>query len=239
MDNRLRMGAWLGAAAVLLTVAGAAWAGQVETGKSGVASIITKPKNAFVIRAGARPPGERASLENPQLFEGDTIATKEDGRVDILLDDGSVIRLRENTNLVLKEKKPGKGKSRLQVLLGRIWAKVTQQENQLEIETPSAVAAIKGTAVEIIVILNGDSTLIVWDGWVKFFNDLGEVLVKASQESQASKGAAPGAPVNVDLNKLDQWWKSSLALPSSQTLKTTVKDKNGQEHQLNLKFDKQ
>jgi hypothetical protein len=210
----------------------------VDSGKSGIGTIITANSfDTYIIRSGARPPGEKAKV-GVQLFEGDTIVTKEMGKADILLDDGSMVRLRENTNLVLKDKKPGKSKGRLQVLLGRIWAKITTRENLLEIETPSAVAAIKGTAVELIVLQNGNTTLIVWDGLVEFMNELGKVLVKAAQESQANQGQAPGDPVNVDLNKLEQWFKSSVGTPPSQTLKTTVKDKNGTEYQLNLKYDK-
>jgi hypothetical protein len=226
------------AAAALLAAAGAAWAGQVESGKNGIGTLITaKSFDTYVIRAGARPPGEKAAV-GLQLFEGDTVVTKEMGGADILLDDGSLLRLRENTNLVLKDKKPGKSKGRLQVLLGRIWAKVTTRENLLEIETPSAVAAVKGTALELIVLQNGDSTLIVWDGLVEFMNELGKVMVKAAQESQAQKGQAPGQPVNVDLNKLEQWFKASIGTPPIRTLKTTVKDKNGREQQINLKYDK-
>jgi hypothetical protein len=228
----------LGMAALVLALAGTVFAGQVESGKSGVGTIITASKfGAFVIRAGAQAPGARAEV-GMQLFEGDQVVTKELGKLDLLLDDGSMIRLKENTDLVLKDKKPGKQKTRLQVLLGRIWAKVTKQENLLEIETPSAVAAIKGTSLELTVLSNGDSTLLVWDGLVKFYNDLGEVMVKAAQESRTQHGQQPGGAVDVDLNKLDQWWKSSVGLPSTQTLKTTVKDKDGKEYQLNLKYDK-
>ena len=32
---------------------------------------------------------------------------------------------------------------------------------------------------------------------------------------------------------------ASLSAPATQTLKTTIKDPNGQEYQLNLKYDKQ
>lgn len=228
----------LSAAGLALMIAGSVWAERVETGKNGVGTVITSSKfGAFIVRAGSQPPGERAEV-GAQLFEGDKIVTKELGRIDVLLDDGTMIRLKENTDLVLKDKKPGNQKSRLQVLLGRIWAKVTKQENLLEIETPSAVAAIKGTGLELIVLANGDSTLIVWDGAVEFFNELGKVLVKAAQQSQTVKGQGPGSVVNVNLDQLDQWWKSSVGLPAAQTLKTTVKDKNGKEHQLNLKYQK-
>lgn len=225
-------------AAVLLVCAGAVRAGQIESGKSGIGTVITANSfDTYVIRAGARPPGEKAKVGLP-LFEGDTVLTKELGKADILLDDGSLVRLRENTNLVLKDKKPGQSKGRLQVLLGRIWAKVTTRENLLEIETPSAVAAIKGTALELIVPDKLHTTLIVWDGAVEFMNEFGKVLVRAAQQSAAEQGKAPGEPVNVDLNKLEQWFQSSVGMPPSKTLKAAVKDKNGREHLLNLKYEK-
>lgn len=204
--------------------------------QSGVGTLTVKIGRVEIMRAGATQwnPAEKGML----LFEGDRIKTGELARAAVLLDDGSLLRLNANTDLALKEKKPGKKEGRLKVLLGRLWAKISQQDSQLEIETPTAVAAIKGTALELVVNSSGQSILIVWDGLVEFYNELGKRLVQASQQSTSEPGQAPGAPQKVDLKSLDRWFETVVELPAARTLKATVKDKQGKEYRLNLKYQK-
>jgi len=122
-------------------------------------------------------------------------------------------------------------------MLGQLWAKVTKQDNSLEIETPSAVAAIKGTQLELIIGPDGQVTLIVWDGLVGLSNALGQMMVHAGQKGVAGKHGAPVVST-VDLKSLDQWFDSVVEVPAAQTLKTTIKDKNGKEQTLNLRYNK-
>ncbi len=209
-------------------------AGQAQA----VGAIIKYNGVVYAQRAGAPAPGTRVSDIPFTIFTGDTVVTKLGANAALVLDDGSVIALKENTELALKDKQAGKKRSRIKLLLGRLWAKIKPQDSQLEIETPTAVAAIKGTSVELII--DGKKvTLIVWDGLVEFFNDWGKVLAKASQQSTAESGQAPGQPVNIDLSKLNQWFNNILQSPPSKTLKTKVRNKDGKEFQLDLKYNKQ
>jgi len=202
---------------------------------AGIGTLTVKIGRVEIQRNGQTQyvPAEKGGL----LFEGDKIKTGELARAAILLDDGSLIRLNANSELFLKDKKPGNQKSRLQLMLGHLWAKVTKQENSLEIETPTAVAAIKGTQLELVFGPDGKTTLIVWDGIVDLSNALGQMLVHAGQQGTAAKGAAP-VVIPVDLKSLDQWFTAVVEVPATQTLKTTIKDKNGKEQSLDLKYNK-
>jgi hypothetical protein len=202
---------------------------------AGVGTLTVKIGRVEIQRSGQTQyaPAEKGGL----LYEGDKIKTGELARAAILLDDGSLIRLNANSELVLKDKKPGSQKSRLQLMLGHLWAKVTKQENSLEIETPTAVAAIKGTQLELIFGADGKTTLIVWDGMVNLSNVLGQMLVRAGQQGTANKSAAP-VVIPVDLKSLNQWFAAVVEVPAMQTLKTTIKDKNGKDQTLNLKYNK-
>ncbi|NTV52204.1 MAG: FecR domain-containing protein [Candidatus Firestonebacteria bacterium] len=236
----MRKKMWLGGMLVMLSlVLGGAAAAVAATSESaanaGVGTLTVKIGRVEIQRSGQAvyAPAEKGGL----IYEGDKIKTGELARAAILLDDGSLIRLNANSELLVKDKKPGKQKSRLQLMLGQLWAKVTKQENSLEIETPSAVAAIKGTQLELIFTPDGKTVLIVWDGLVNLSNALGRLLVHAGEQGTAGKNGAP-VVIPVDLKSLDQWFETVVEVPATQTLKTTVKDKNGKEQTLDLKYNK-
>lgn len=223
--------------AALLAAVVPAWAAeksaQAESQNAGVATLIVKLGQVEIERQGKSIKATKGML----LYEGDVIKTSELSRAALILQDGSLIRLNENTNLELRLQAKEKKQNRLKVLLGHLWAKINKQDSGLEIETPSAVAAIKGTELELII--QGELTrLIVWDGLVDFFNKMGKQLVGAAQQSSAAAGQAPAEPTRVELDKLDQWFESVVDVPASKTLKTTIKDKNGKEQKLNIKYNK-
>ncbi len=227
---------WMLSALLALTVGGVAVAGaEAVAANAGVGTLTVKTGRVEIMRTGQTQyvPAEKGSL----LYEGDKIKTGEMARAAILLDDGSLVRLNANTELILKDKKPGKQKSRLQLMMGHLWAKISKQENQLEIETPTAVAAIKGTRLELIFTPDGQTTLIVWDGLVGLNNALGQILVEAAHRGFSEKGKPPVLSP-VDLKKLDQWFEHVVDVPATQTLKTKVKDKDGKEYNLDLKYNK-
>ncbi|MEW6516318.1 MAG: FecR family protein [candidate division FCPU426 bacterium] len=169
-----------------------------------------------------------------QLLERDVVKTL-DAQVQIMLNDGSVVRLNKNTTLELKPKNKDK-QNRLKLLIGHLWAKIKKQDTGLEIETPSAVAAIKGTELELKVLEKLLVQLLVWDGLIRFYNDQGQQLVGPSFRSTAGPGSGPSEPEKINLEDLPRWFESVVDNPSVRTLKTTVRDKDGKEYQLNLKY---
>lgn len=168
------------------------------------------------------------------LMEKDVIKTLE-AQVQIMLNDGSVIRLNKNTTLELKAKSREK-QNRLKLLIGHLWAKVKKQDTGLEIETPSAVAAVKGTELEIKTLQKLLVELLVWDGLIFFYNEKGQQYVGASFRSTAGPDSGPSDPEKINLENLDRWFELVVDNPAVRTLKTKVKDKDGKEHELNLKY---
>ncbi len=169
------------------------------------------------------------------MFAGEVIKTRENSRAQILMNDGSFVRLNHNTTLELKQK--GKKKTnRLKLLIGNLWAKVKKRDSGLEIETPSAVAAIKGTELEVEVLKSLLAKLLVWDGLVLWLNDQGQQNVGAGYQSEAEKGQAPSEPKKFDMGQRDQWFKGVVDDPTTKTLKTKIRDKSGKEHDVNVKY---
>jgi hypothetical protein len=200
--------------------------------QAGVASIIVAKGQVSIIRAGKTMKAKKGN----QLLEGDRIKVGALSRAALIMQDGSVIKLNEKTDLQMKVSATKKKRNRLKLLAGHLWAKIKRQGSNLEIETPSAVAAIKGT--ELVIIIDGKKvTLIVWDGMVDWFNDLGKKLVGAGNQSSAADGSAPTDPTKANLEDMDQWW-DSVVDPANKTLKTTVLDKDGKEQKVNIKYEK-
>jgi len=203
--------------------------------KAAVGTVVVKQGQVEIMKGGQSEWDKVA--KGMLIFEGDRIRTRELSTAAILLQDGSMTKLAANTDLMIPVK-TGDKKNRVKLLLGRLWAKISKQNSDLEIETPSAVAAIKGTQLDLAVTETGEVELTVWDGMIRFFNSQGEVLVRASQRSRVQGGKAPSQPVAVNLGTLDQWFESVVEVPAAKSVKVTVRDAGGQEQKINLKYQR-
>lgn len=229
----------VGFALVLMLMTSAAYAktgSKQKPAGEAVGTLITVQGSVTITRQGQELKGSKVK-KGDLVYAGDIIKTLELARAQILLNDGSFVRLNHNTTLELKQKGDKKKTNRLKVLFGNLWAKVKKTDSGLEIETPSAVAAIKGTELEVEV-LKKLAMLLVWNGLVQWFNDQGSQNVGAGYKSTAEGGQAPSDPEQVDLDKLDQWFLGVLADDATKTLKTKARDKDGKEYNINLKYQK-
>ena len=91
-----------------------------------------------------------------ELAQGDLIATEMRSRLELKLDDKSVIRLGPSAKIALTEAQfsPGEQTRKLSVKLffGNIWAKVTSAvsgDQRFAIETENAVAGVRGTTFRV------------------------------------------------------------------------------------------
>jgi len=111
---------------ILIACAVAAYGAQVKT-VVGTVTVNGKP-----------------CVVNMEVSEGDTVATSAEAYVELLLYDGTGIRIKENSDLVLQEIKPKKKKGRLEILKGYVLS-IVAKGSDYEIRTPTAVAAVRGT----------------------------------------------------------------------------------------------
>ncbi len=158
---------------------------------------------------------------------GDVIRTGPNARAAILLTDGTQLKLAANSTVQLKQVSPrrpgrvtptavGGVRTILHFFLGESWLRSTGPAEELEIETPAATAATKGTEFALAVAPDGASVLSVVDGLVRYANPRGAVLVAGGEEATARVGQAPTK--RILLNPLDavQW---SLYYPGTLSLK--------------------
>jgi hypothetical protein len=128
---------------------------------------------------------QSAAQMGQRLDNGDLVTTSDNTRAAIrFTDDGSMIRL--NPNSVLTVRTDGNREAltkTLELEFGELWARVTEQRGTFQVQTPSGVAAVKGTEFIVRVDAQGNTTVLTLDGAVDFFNGAGTVEVSAGNQS--------------------------------------------------------
>jgi hypothetical protein len=176
---------------VLLSVAGASVAGaQAPQNIAIVYKLLDEQQLAIQDLTNVVRPGQIGALLN----HGDLLTTSAETRAAVrFTDDGSILRMNPNTDLQIRAEGDRTAmRKTLQIDFGELWARVTKQEGgEYRIETPTAVAAVKGT--EFYVRVNDQGTMIITtDGVIEFFNDVGTVDIPAGVTgTTTATGAAP------------------------------------------------
>ena len=130
-----------------------------------------------------------------RLDSGDIVKTYAKSLAAVMFtDDKSLLKVRDNSVLAIRGKRVKKSISkRIACSLGNFWIKVSRQKSKMLIETPSGVAAVKGTEFYGVVDADGNTMIIVIEGIVQLMNKLGKAMVRAGQTGRMNKGQPPEA----------------------------------------------
>jgi len=162
------------------------------------------------------------------LLDKDQVFTGPLSRASILFADKSLVKLDENSSLIITSVKASHGislgarikkiamamvHSRYKIAKGRFWFRSTAS---MDIETPSASLGIRGTEFSIEVDNYGETSVSMVSGQAKMANPFGSVLVQAGEQGIVRPGEAPVK--RILLRPLDavQW---SLFYPTSVSFK--------------------
>lgn len=113
---------------------------------------------------------------NSLVYPGDVIETAPDGRVEIIVNRESVMRMKENTRLTLgefRDKQNNKGKTTCDIKDGTLWTKVKKFADKIsrfELSLPTAVAGVYGTVYETSVAKDSSAEVKVYSGEVSVQN---------------------------------------------------------------------
>lgn len=107
------------------------------------------------------------------LEQGDRIKTGEDSRVVILMDDGSMVTLEENTEITIRELEADYRtksiRSSLFLWFGRVLSNITKfasNQSRFQVATPTLVAGVRGTEFIVEAADTGTGEVGVFDGKV-------------------------------------------------------------------------
>lgn len=186
---------------------------------TGEASLQTTGKEWQPLRKGAR------------LRNLDRIKTGADALVAIVfLDDKTMIKIRSDSEVQITTEKTGKGlHKRLIMEVGQMWSKVIPGRGGFQLETPSGVAAVKGTEFYTLADSEGGTVIIGIEGLVEFVNELGTILIGKGETGRARKGDRPSvAPTE----EFDHW----AADGQIQELDLEFKNSEGDVKHLKMKY---
>ena len=153
------------------------------------------------------------------LEEGDGIKTGKDGHAEILMDDGSMVKLEKNTEITIRELaadyQTRSISSSLFLWFGRALSNITKftsKNSRFRISTPTLVAGVRGTE---FIVESTDSNMTevgVFDGKVAVGSlDKEGKLIKESEvflakgfQTSVKKGKRPRAPYGLSRRMLAQ-----------------------------------
>lgn len=132
------------------------------------------------------PDGEDTLETNLTLVEGDRVRT-EDGRVEILFADGTLLHMDRDTVIDFQRE------DYVRVMEGRIRVSIPRDaRDYIRLDTPAATLEIDpGGEYRVAVAPNGDAELAVLGGTGALLNDQGETRLAAGERAVAVLGRAP------------------------------------------------
>jgi hypothetical protein len=139
-----------------------------------------------------------------RLNNGDKIQTGENALVALVFtDDKSMMKIRSNSRITLEGNRSEKGiAKKIAMTLGSLWAKIIPGGGGFTMETPSGIAAVKGTEFYAIVDGGGNTSIIGISGLVQLMNELGSVMVNMGETGVLSKNSKPKTEKT---QSLDDW----------------------------------
>src|SRR3712207_2546787 len=146
----------------------------------------------------------RSAPVQQSVVGGDTLRTNEIGNLAILFSDQTQIRVGRNSTLTVNDVAAGQaGNTQLSLEGGNIWARAARGGSGVDVKTPAAVAAIRGTDWSLTV--EGSRTsLLVLECVVELINPQGSVTVRQGEGAVVSIGQAPTKFVIVNSNDREQ-----------------------------------
>ncbi len=183
---------------VALVLLVASWWAVGHTGSLQVGTVEEAHGPARVERTRG---GERQSLTPAPglaLFVGDVIRTGPGAEVLLRLLDGSVVSVGPQTvaQLDIVAGEPGPV-HRLRLQVGGLVAqvmKVASRWRHLEVETPTAVAGVRGTTFVVHVAVDGKTSVYVQEGVVEVTNAQGSLVLAAGDLAESRPYQAPAHP---------------------------------------------
>jgi len=146
---------------------------------------------------------------NALLQPGDKVRVLENGRLELVLDNRSVLRLAANSTLELKEveRRPKKENYRFALSVGKMWTRITRLlgfGSKYQVETPTAITAVQGTVYDLDVDPNQQTTVRVHSGNVQIYNPFAGDLVPGQEVPKLKEPTRVPGPTRISRDAWEQ-----------------------------------
>ena len=146
---------------------------------------------------------------NAILKAGDKVRVLDNGRLELVLDNRSVLRLAANSTLELKEveRKPEKETYRFALSLGKMWTRVTQLlgfGSKYQVDTPTAITAVQGTVYDLQVDSDQQTRVRVHSGSVQVYNPFAGDLAPGEKVPKLQEPTRVPGPTRISREAWEQ-----------------------------------
>ena len=174
--------------------------------------------------------GKRGS----RLSSGDKIKTGDNSIAALLFtDDKSLMKIRSRSDVLIQgERKQSSISKRIFMQAGDVFVSVKKQKTIFRLETPTGVAAVKGTEF-YASFKNGIFKLFGISGIIELINQYGSVLVQAGETGTSDGTQAPDVQPT-DPNNVPDWAGDEPPPGQEDELRIEFKDKDGKIKTLKL-----
>ena len=157
--------------------------------------------DVFVMRAGTS--SWTAAKVGMTLQPGDSIKSGNNSHAEVTFFEGSTVELDGSTQISLSDiniADSGSTKINLKQEFGTTISRVTKltdQESKYEIETPAAIAAVRGSVMSVTVLEDGTTVVTNVEGDIRVIAQGVEVIIPVGMKSTVVPGQPPGAPESI------------------------------------------
>jgi hypothetical protein len=153
---------------------------------------------------------------NKELKEGDLIKTNSQGQAQLTFGNQARVLIKGNSKLKVVKNKQNLELTKVKLSLGEVLVKFINNVNskqQFEVETPSAVAGVRGTLFKVAVNENQETTVAVDEGEVAVSSGGEEVLINKGQgaivkDKNQKPEVVPGAKIKAK-QEMKKWSKDT------------------------------
>lgn len=147
------------------------------------------------------------------LASGNQVLTKADGRAKIEYFDGIIVRVGPHTLFTVTEQAQTEELSlisRIRLLMGQIFIKHGEgyYDGKFEVETPSGVAAVKGTMMSVQITPDGQTLVTCLEGVCAISNDFGELTLTEGQGAAIQSEEEAPQPAEIEDWQLNDWFEN-------------------------------
>jgi hypothetical protein len=185
---------------------------------------------------------EKASMA-AKLFDSDTLRTDDNGYAAVQFMDNSLVKVKPKSLLIIRGEVIDKNStaSRIAVEIGEVFLNVTKRQSQFEVQTPSAVASVKGTSLSSEVSQNGSTIVTVFSGSVELVaTRSGQKVVlkrrdKGKVDSQSSTLTVSSVTSN-ELNKEENTYSTLDSSTKPKTIRLRFSNDAGQVREVEIQY---
>lgn len=167
------------------------------------ATLVSKDNRVEIARGAG---GWSSASAGQSLAVGDRLKTGEESRATVRMNDGSVLQMDEFTTIEIKPPKVASASATLSIPGGAAFFSNDAGSREVQIETPSANGAIRGTAFLLTVNRNsGQSEVSMIEGAFQMSAQGGNVTARQGEQARTD-GGSPAKGVYGDTGDTAPWY---------------------------------